>query len=211
LSPSTVRLPLTMSGQGIDGTYLHERPILLHMLKLDVSDDTTHVVVLMFNEIATALVKCSADSLMDATDEINPSDGVKDSVGSSTLDAVADNQPRKFKRLALDPYIATPSKPAEERKNPRVDVEDSDTENSGDLANGTRKNKAPRLSDRKKKNRVEFDYSDVDVSCGSGRVGTKGTAATHSAKEKRKRQRLSIDDPRLESWAQQLQHNTWSA
>ncbi|GKC87004.1 ATP-dependent DNA helicase PIF1, partial [Tanacetum coccineum] len=161
LSPSTVRLPLTMSGQGIDGTYLHERPILLHMLKLDVSDDTTHVVVLMFNEIATALVKCSADSLMDAMDEINPSDGVKDSVGSSTLDAVADNQP--------------------------LDVEDSDTENSGDLANGTRKNKDPRLSDRKKKNRVEFDYSDVDVSCGSGRVGTKGTAATHSAKEKRKR------------------------
>ncbi|GKD54193.1 hypothetical protein Tco_1287580, partial [Tanacetum coccineum] len=34
---------------------------------------------------------------------------------------------------------------------------------------------------------VDFDDSDADVSCGSGRVGTKGTAATHSAKEKRKR------------------------
>ncbi|GKD44419.1 nucleic acid-binding, OB-fold protein [Tanacetum coccineum] len=34
-----------------------------------MSDDTAQAVVVMFNETATALVKCSADSLMDTADE----------------------------------------------------------------------------------------------------------------------------------------------
>nr|GFA03622.1 nucleic acid-binding, OB-fold protein [Tanacetum cinerariifolium] len=94
----------------------------------------------MFNETATTLVKCSADSLMDTTDEsakdhlsllpalsnligtvhvmeikshtyceygtfesftcwqIHPMEGIKDSVGSNTVDAVPDNQPHNLKR-----------------------------------------------------------------------------------------------------------------
>ncbi|GKB15391.1 ATP-dependent DNA helicase PIF1-like protein [Tanacetum coccineum] len=138
LSPSTVRK--------ID------YPVLRYMLEFDVSDDTTHVVVVMFSETATSLVKCFADSLMDVADEINPSDGIEDSVGSSTLDAVVENQTHKLKRLARHPSIATPSKPIEERKSKRTDVEDSDTEDSDDLANGTRKNKVIQLSDKKKRN-----------------------------------------------------------
>ncbi|GKB65975.1 nucleic acid-binding, OB-fold protein [Tanacetum coccineum] len=187
------------------------------------------VVAVMFNETTTALVKCSADSLMDTIDEyakdhlilppalsniigtdhvmeikshtyyeygtfesftcwqIHPSKGIKDNVGSSSLDAVTDNQPHKLKSLTRNPSIATPSKLAEERKNLRMDVEDSDTEDSGDSANVKGKKEALQPFDKKKKNQVEFDDSDANVRCGSGRVGGKGTTATYSAKEKRKR------------------------
>ncbi|GJX15723.1 nucleic acid-binding, OB-fold protein, partial [Tanacetum coccineum] len=204
LSPSTVR---TVG-------YL----ILRYRLEVDVSDDTAQAVVVMFNETTTALVKCSADSLMDTTDEsaedhlslpsalsnligtahvmdiksqtyykyetfesftcwqIHLSEGIEDSVGSNTLDAVPDNHPHKLKRIARDPSIAT-----------SMDVEDSDTEDSGDLANGIGKKEALQPSDKNRKNRVEFDDSDADVSYGSGRVGAKGMDGTHSPTEKRKR------------------------
>nr|GEV98706.1 hypothetical protein [Tanacetum cinerariifolium] len=84
LSPSTVRSPLMESGQGRDGTFLyvgatpnkidaftfhlHDSPCR-YRLEVDVSDNTAQAVVVMFNETATALVNCSADSLMDTVDE----------------------------------------------------------------------------------------------------------------------------------------------
>ncbi|GJU70049.1 ribonuclease H-like domain-containing protein [Tanacetum coccineum] len=45
-------------------------PVLRYQLEVDMSNDTAQAVVVMFNETATALVKCSADSLMDTTDDI---------------------------------------------------------------------------------------------------------------------------------------------
>nr|GEY21200.1 hypothetical protein [Tanacetum cinerariifolium] len=44
-------------------------PVLRYRLEVDMSDDTAQAVVVMFNETATTLVKCSADSLMDTVDE----------------------------------------------------------------------------------------------------------------------------------------------
>ncbi|GKB88698.1 reverse transcriptase domain-containing protein [Tanacetum coccineum] len=85
-------------------------PVLRYRLEVDVSDDTAHAVVVMFNETATALVNCSADSLMDTVDEILPSEGIKDSVGSSNLDDY-----------------------------PLINVEDSESKDSNDSANGTGK------------------------------------------------------------------------
>nr|GFC00895.1 hypothetical protein [Tanacetum cinerariifolium] len=41
-------------------------PILRYRLEVDVSDNTTQAVVVMFNETATALVNCSAHSLICA-------------------------------------------------------------------------------------------------------------------------------------------------
>nr|GEX23498.1 hypothetical protein [Tanacetum cinerariifolium] len=41
----------------------------LYRLEVDVSDNTAQAVVVMFNETATALVNCSANSLMDTVDE----------------------------------------------------------------------------------------------------------------------------------------------
>ncbi|GJV08197.1 reverse transcriptase domain-containing protein [Tanacetum coccineum] len=176
--------------------------VLRYRLEVDVSDDTAHVVVVMFNETATALVKCSADSLMDTVDEssedhlslppalsnligtahvmeikshtyyeygtfesftcwqILPSEGIEDSVGSSNLDDYPDNQPQKLKRIVRDPSIVTPSKPVEERKNPRMDVEDSESEDSGDSANGTGKKGAVEPSAKKRKNRTVYDETD---------------------------------------------------
>ncbi|GJU22762.1 hypothetical protein Tco_1156104 [Tanacetum coccineum] len=105
------------------------------------ADDTAQTVIVMFDETTTALVGCSARSLMDIEDEsadshvslppvisnligtthvmeikyhsyyeygsfksftcwqINMTEGGEDSVTSSTLDAVADVQTPKLKRL----------------------------------------------------------------------------------------------------------------
>ncbi|GKC89960.1 nucleic acid-binding, OB-fold protein, partial [Tanacetum coccineum] len=46
-----------------------EYPVLRYMLELGVSDKTGHVVVVMFDETATALVKCSADTISQAEEE----------------------------------------------------------------------------------------------------------------------------------------------
>ncbi|GJV08398.1 DNA helicase PIF1, ATP-dependent [Tanacetum coccineum] len=43
-------------------------PVLRYKLELEVSDDTTEVVVVMFNETTTSLVKCPADSIMKYED-----------------------------------------------------------------------------------------------------------------------------------------------
>ncbi|GKD63421.1 replication protein A 70 kDa DNA-binding subunit C-like protein [Tanacetum coccineum] len=111
--------------------------------------------------------------------DILPSEGIKDSVGSSNLDDYLDNQPQKLKRIIRDPSIVTPSKPVEERKKPKMDVEDSESEDSGDSANDTGKKGSVEPSAKKRKNRVEFTDSDANSRYGSGRVGTKGTDATH--------------------------------
>ncbi|GJU23410.1 DNA helicase PIF1, ATP-dependent [Tanacetum coccineum] len=44
-------------------------PVLRYRLEVVVADDTAHTVVVMFNEIATALLKYSDDSLIEAEDE----------------------------------------------------------------------------------------------------------------------------------------------
>nr|GEU50241.1 hypothetical protein [Tanacetum cinerariifolium] len=46
-----------------------EYPVLRYMLKLGIFDATAHVVVVMFDETAYELVKCSADSLAQSNDE----------------------------------------------------------------------------------------------------------------------------------------------
>ncbi|GJW57963.1 reverse transcriptase domain-containing protein [Tanacetum coccineum] len=170
-------------------------PVLRYRLEVDVSDNTAQAVVVMFNETATALVNCSADSLMDTVDEssedhlnlppalsnligtahvmeikshtyyeygtfesftcwqILPSEGIDDSVGSNNLDDYPDNQPQKMKRIVQDPSIVTPSKPVEERKKSRMDIEDSETEDSSDSANAKGKKGVVEPSAKKRKNR----------------------------------------------------------
>ncbi|KAL6554207.1 hypothetical protein OROMI_019880 [Orobanche minor] len=43
-------------------------PVLRYRLELGVSDDTAHIVVVMFDETATNLVKCSAESILESSD-----------------------------------------------------------------------------------------------------------------------------------------------
>ncbi|GJX50622.1 nucleic acid-binding, OB-fold protein [Tanacetum coccineum] len=44
-------------------------PVLRYRLELEVSDDTAKVVVVMFNETASSLVKCTADSIVEYEDQ----------------------------------------------------------------------------------------------------------------------------------------------
>ena len=45
--------------------------IYIYRLELVVSDGTAQVVVVMFDETATELVKCSAESLAQSDEEVN--------------------------------------------------------------------------------------------------------------------------------------------
>ncbi|GJW91895.1 replication protein A 70 kDa DNA-binding subunit C-like protein [Tanacetum coccineum] len=154
-------------------------------LEVDVSDNTAQAVVVMFNETATALVNCSADSLMDTVDEssedhlnlppalsnlIGTAHVMEINVGSmSNLDDYPDNQPQKMKRIVQDPSIVTPSKPVEERKKSRMDIEDSKTEDSSNSANAKGKKGAVEPSAKKRKNRYihslgcTFTYTKLHV------------------------------------------------
>nr|GEW00174.1 hypothetical protein [Tanacetum cinerariifolium] len=170
-----------------------------YRLELDVSDDTAHViVVVMFDETAITLVKCYAESLMDVANEcsedhlsLSPAlsnligtDHELRTVGSSTLEAVADIQTPKLKRLARHPSIATSSKPIEEiKKEWTLRIMTLKVAMIQLMALG--RTRLFNLLIRKIET-VEVDDSDADVSWGSGNVGTKGKAASHSAKEKRK-------------------------
>nr|GEV21082.1 putative reverse transcriptase, RNA-dependent DNA polymerase, Gag-polypeptide of LTR copia-type [Tanacetum cinerariifolium] len=151
----------------------------LYMLELDIFDDIAQVVVVMFDDLTTSLGKCSAKSLMDVEDEINPAEGVEESVGSSTLDVVVDTQTPKLKRLVQHPSVPTPLKHSKEGK--AKDIEDSDTKVSGDSAKGARKDKASYPSNKKKKKRVEIE---TEVSCGSTTGAVRTSIMTRSEGDK---------------------------
>nr|GEZ05769.1 hypothetical protein [Tanacetum cinerariifolium] len=119
--------------EGMELPFMWERH--LYRFEVDVSDNTAQAVAVMFNETATALVNCSADSLMDTVDEILPSKGIDDSVGSSNLDDYADNQPQKMK--SLHPNL--------------MDAKDSETEDSSDSANAKGKKGVVKPSAKKRK------------------------------------------------------------
>ncbi|GKF23417.1 hypothetical protein Tco_0075739, partial [Tanacetum coccineum] len=95
----------------------------------DITDDTTNVVVVMFDEPETTLVGCSAESIMEDDDE-----GVAESVSSSTLDAAGASKIPKLKSVTQDPSVPTPSNPLEERPTKRIEIEDSESEDRGDTA-----------------------------------------------------------------------------
>nr|GEX75876.1 replication factor A protein 1-like isoform X1 [Tanacetum cinerariifolium] len=142
-------------------------------LELEVFDDTTEVVVVMFDETTSSLVKCSADSILESEDQ--------------------------------HPSVATPSKPAEEKKRKRVDLKDSDAELSLIAATQTKSGEGGCPSDKRKTKdalsmtlarnrhpRVHLEDSDIDVSF---------VAATHAKSgeggcpfDKRKQKVISKED-----------------
>ncbi|GKE18894.1 hypothetical protein Tco_1426471 [Tanacetum coccineum] len=71
----------------------------------------------MFDETATTLVQCSADSILEVDDE------------KSTRNYLAPyTDTLLYNRLARHPSVSTPTKPSKERKHKRVELEDSDTD-----------------------------------------------------------------------------------
>nr|GEZ31469.1 DNA-directed RNA polymerase II subunit 1 [Tanacetum cinerariifolium] len=100
-------------------------PVLRFPLELYVSDKTISTVVVMFDEPAKELLKCFADSLAAADDELGF--GYTNHVGlphalaniidseSRNMNTSAEVNITKVKRLATKPSVATPSKPTEEK------------------------------------------------------------------------------------------------
>ncbi|GJY99326.1 ATP-dependent DNA helicase PIF1-like protein [Tanacetum coccineum] len=85
-----------------------------YRLELEVSDDTTEVVVVMFNETASSLVKCTVDSIVEYEDQrIVTAEGMDESGGSSIAGGSRASETPEFKRLLRHPSVTTPSKAAE--------------------------------------------------------------------------------------------------
>nr|GEX32562.1 hypothetical protein CTI12_AA123990 [Tanacetum cinerariifolium] len=102
-----------------------EYPVLRFKLELDVSDKTTSTVVVMFDEPATELAKCSAYSLAAADEDmglayaddmgIASEEVVEEDARSSNVNTSPEINIKLSKQLAAKPTVSTPSKPKEER------------------------------------------------------------------------------------------------
>ncbi|GKC90586.1 reverse transcriptase domain-containing protein [Tanacetum coccineum] len=141
-------------------------------LELDVSHKTASTVLVMFNEPAIELVKCSIDSLAKADDDVGlayvddsftcsriaPEEVVEEDVGSSNVGASAEVNTKELKRLATKPSVATSSKPAEEQGK-KVDLEDSDEEVTCGMDDGQADATDSSVLNKRKKKRYIVDDS----------------------------------------------------
>nr|GFA50596.1 hypothetical protein [Tanacetum cinerariifolium] len=87
--------------------------LVKYMLEFGVFDETAHVVVVMFDETTSELVKCSSN----LTAHIHTAEMASESACSSTVDAITNPQTFLGKRLCKKPSISNPLKPFEEKKN----------------------------------------------------------------------------------------------
>ncbi|GJU47520.1 replication protein A 70 kDa DNA-binding subunit C-like protein [Tanacetum coccineum] len=159
-------------------------PIL--RLELDVSEDTAHVMVVLFDEPTTTSISNDHESLPAAIAAV---------IGTTH---VLEIKSHTYYELPQHPSVPTPLKLYEEAKKIRVDIEDSDTEASGDSGKGASKAKAACVSDKKKKKRYTHTpwsltdlYSiedfDAEVSYGSAQGTSKDKGGSHFDKKKQKR------------------------
>ncbi|GJZ40062.1 reverse transcriptase domain-containing protein, partial [Tanacetum coccineum] len=111
-----------------------------YRLKMDVADDIGHVVVVLFDEPATALIKCSAESIVEADDEIPDDDR---SLPTAISNIIGTSHVLEIKSHTYYEYGTF--------ETGRVDIEDSDTEARGDSGEGCRKGHVAHGSDKGKK------------------------------------------------------------
>ncbi|GJR76763.1 ATP-dependent DNA helicase PIF1-like protein [Tanacetum coccineum] len=123
-----------------------EYPVMRYRLELEVSDHTVAIVVVMFDETATSLVRCSVDLVLAAEEQDKEShsplpNALANIVGTThNLELKAHTYYEhdtyesftcwKIVSAEEQPSPATPSKPTEEKKRKRVELEDSDAEAS---------------------------------------------------------------------------------
>ncbi|GJV17809.1 replication protein A 70 kDa DNA-binding subunit C-like protein [Tanacetum coccineum] len=67
-------------------------PVIRYKLELEISDDTAEVVVVMFGETTTSLVKCSASSILGSEGQVVTADDVEGSASSGMVAAKADSK-----------------------------------------------------------------------------------------------------------------------
>ncbi|GJS05097.1 ATP-dependent DNA helicase PIF1-like protein [Tanacetum coccineum] len=145
-------------------------PVLRYRLELEVSDDTAEVVVVMFSEMATSLVKCTTDSIVEYEDQHNTyeiftcwrivtAEGMGESGGSSMAGGSRASETPGFKLLLRHLSVTTPSKVDEVKKQKRGEAEESDAEASfvadTQAASGVGGN---RLNTRKNKRQLDIGH-----------------------------------------------------
>ncbi|GJV73893.1 hypothetical protein Tco_1493888 [Tanacetum coccineum] len=182
LRPSNAESRLMTSGQGWDShpvvvtnvrnVLYGRREVFGVRLELDVSHKTASTVVVMFDEPATELVKCSTDSLAKADKDVGlayandsftcwriaPEEVVEEDASSSNVGASAEVNTKELKRLATKPSVATSSKPVEEQGK-KVDLEESDEEVTCGMDDGQADATDSSVLNKRKKKRYIVDDS----------------------------------------------------
>ncbi|GKC72958.1 putative reverse transcriptase domain-containing protein [Tanacetum coccineum] len=154
-------------------------PVFRYMLEVVVADETVHTVVVMFNDTATELLKCSAESLMgtedensDAEDELNlpvairnligtdhiiPNSSAEDGASSNTAAVTANDVESPMKIVTKPPTVCTPLKPNEEKKQKGHALEDSDVDEVSGPQKNTGNSNAKVVVDTQKKRKRYID------------------------------------------------------
>ncbi|GJS48845.1 hypothetical protein Tco_0598966 [Tanacetum coccineum] len=111
-----------------------EYPILRYRLELEISDDTTEVVVVLFDETTR---NTHTDSRLQDEDEhsgfpatLIVTDDLWWGSNSDMGCCKSNSKTPELKRLNKIPLLSTPSKPTKEKKHRREKLEDSDAEES---------------------------------------------------------------------------------
>nr|GEV17554.1 replication protein A 70 kDa DNA-binding subunit C-like [Tanacetum cinerariifolium] len=108
--------------KGEGGNFDVTHVIAKYMLEIEISGDTAEVVVVLFDETTTSLLKCSASAMVASQAQ-----------EGSNFDMVAaktDSKDPEVKSLNKNPLLSTPYKPIEEKKHKREKLEDSDVDES---------------------------------------------------------------------------------
>ncbi|GKC38270.1 replication protein A 70 kDa DNA-binding subunit C-like protein, partial [Tanacetum coccineum] len=143
-------------------------PVFRYMLKVVAADDTTHTVVVMFNDTAMELLK----NLIGTTHvleikshtyyeygtfesfnclKINPNTSAEDDASSSTPAVTANDAEPSMKIATKPPTVCTPLKPNEEKKQKRHDLEDSGVDEVSDPPKNKEKSNVDVAMDTQKK------------------------------------------------------------
>ncbi|GJV26381.1 nucleic acid-binding, OB-fold protein [Tanacetum coccineum] len=169
-------------------------PMLRYRLELDVFDDTTQTMVVMFDEIATALVGCSVGSLMDIEDEyadghVSLPPAISNLIGTTHVMEIKSHSYYEYGSFESftcwqinmteggeDSVTSSTLDTVADVQTPklkrlvhyfRLVIEYFDAEASGDLSGCVGENKVDPLSDNKRMKRVLIDDSTRDVSYGT--------------------------------------------
>ncbi|GJV72200.1 retrovirus-related pol polyprotein from transposon TNT 1-94 [Tanacetum coccineum] len=154
-------------------------PVIRYRLELEISDETAEVVVVMFDETARVLLKCSASSILDykeqdeeaslglptalANIKVVIGEDVEEDATSTTVVGNDASKASELKRLSKPPTVATPSKPVWICY-VREELEDSDAEASFVTDNQPKGGDVACSSDKRKRKREELEDPDTEAS-----------------------------------------------
>nr|GEV56345.1 hypothetical protein [Tanacetum cinerariifolium] len=135
-------------------------PVLRYRLKLEVSDDTSQMVVVMFNETTRAVVKCSAGSIVGSDKHGALKEALDESGSSGTLAVIGEPKANLLVPLTTTSSVSTPSKSGEPKKARSKERHDCDGEESFVADSKTKGSDVGCLSGTRKRRRLMLDGSE---------------------------------------------------